>query len=329
MKRLLYSGSVLWCWVAARARPRSFWSFTSTPGAGSTRSRSPRRAGSARSRGCVVRRWPPALRWPTRNQWPSWSRTIAPGKSTPSPSRVCGGEPLWSRQVPWRCPCVARACQSRCGWGAGRSTGATARSMSDGPRRDAGQRAVRGQHLSRLPGSVLERCNATGSGPVTEDCEPYRCNAWRAAATSAIRRRPPRAAPPKPGRVHGRRVEEEHDLPAGLLGRGVLPRRRQGRLDDLRRRLRRHRPQRPPGQTGFFSTATKGKGNFDYNCDKNEEQEVSQLVNCVRVGSDCQGHGWQQGAIPACGVQGVFITCRPSGPTSCSHDQSQKAQGCR
>jgi hypothetical protein len=87
-------------------------------------------------------------------------------------------------------------------------------------------------------------------------------------------------------------------------------------------------PNAYPGQTGFFSSPTKGKSNYDYNCDTIEEMEGAQLVNCVRVGTDCQGDGWQ-GSIPGCGVQGVFIQCRASGQTSCSHDQSQKIQGCR
>jgi hypothetical protein len=81
-----------------------------------------------------------------------------------------------------------------------------------------------------------------------------------------------------------------------------------------------------PGQTGFFSAPTQGTGGYDYNCDHLEEKESSQLEACVRLGTAWQGHGWQN-TVPACGASGVFITCKPSGQTSCSHDRATKVQG--
>lgn len=87
-------------------------------------------------------------------------------------------------------------------------------------------------------------------------------------------------------------------------------------------------PDAHPAQTAFFTMPTKGTKNFDYNCDKVEEREVKGLVSCARVGAGCEGHGWQ-GSIPGCGQAAVFISCKPSGPTQCAHDQSQRVQACR
>jgi hypothetical protein len=207
-------------------------------------------------------------------------------------------------------------------------------------RRDGGQDQTRGDHTPErmqctanaflgCQGTVLQRCNSTGSGNVTQDCKPFscnslagRCNECDPAAPSSCSTASILAECTADG------LKKSTSCPLGcsagaccLNADGDSATTCAGDCDDAD-------PNAYPGQTGFFSVATKGKGNFDYNCDKTEEKEVNQIVNCVRVGSDCQGHGWQ-GSIPGCGVQAVFITCKPSGPTSCSHDQSQKPQGCR
>jgi len=178
-------------------------------------------------------------------------------------------------------------------------------------------------------GTVLQRCNGAGSGTVTEDCQPFSCNSaagrcnecdpaapsWCSAGDALAECTPDglkKSTPCPLGCSAGACC-----LDADKDSRTTCA----GDCDDVD-------PNAYPGQPGFFSVPTKGKGNFDYDCDKTEEKEAKETVDCVRVGSDCQGHGWQ-GSVPACGVQAVFITCRPSGPTSCSHDQSQRLQGCR
>jgi hypothetical protein len=202
---------------------------------------------------------------------------------------------------------------------------------TDGPRDGAAERMqCTADAFLGCVGTVLQRCNGAGSGTVTQDCKPFSCN----SAASRCNACDP-ATPFACGTGNtltectADGLKKSTTCPLGCAaGACCLDADKDssttcaGDCDDAD-------PNAYPGQTGFFSVMTKGKGNFDYNCDSTEEKEINQLVSCVRVGSDCQGHGWQQGAIPGCGVQGVFITCKPSGPTSCSHDQSQKSQGCR
>jgi hypothetical protein len=83
-----------------------------------------------------------------------------------------------------------------------------------------------------------------------------------------------------------------------------------------------------PGQTSYFTVASKGKKTWDYSCDGTDEKEVPDLENCVRSGSVCTGHGWQ-GSIAACGASGTYVLCKTSGSSGCSHETSQRTQGCR
>jgi hypothetical protein len=202
----------------------------------------------------------------------------------------------------------------------------------DLPRRDSTPDGVQCTANAFLgcQGTVLQRCNGTGSGIVTQDCKPFSCN----SAAGRCNECDP-AAPASCSSVtsliectaDGLKKSTTCSLGCSA-GACCLDDDKDsstscaGDCDDAD-------PNAHPGQTAFFSVTTKGKGNFDYNCDKIEEKEAKDPESCVRVGSDCQGHGWQGTAIPGCGVQGVFITCKPSGMTSCSHDQSQKVQGCR
>lgn len=87
-------------------------------------------------------------------------------------------------------------------------------------------------------------------------------------------------------------------------------------------------PDAHPGQKAFFTVPTKGKGNYDYNCDAKEEKQATQSAACVRVGSTCQGHGWKT-QVPACGGSAVFVDCSPSGKNSCSQQGGTKVQACR
>ncbi len=176
-------------------------------------------------------------------------------------------------------------------------------------------------------GSVLQRCSTSGGEVVKEDCQPFVCNS---AAGRCNECAIAAAAVCSGSSLVECSADGLKKTTACLLGCAAgaccvdadqdSVTTCAGDCDDAE-------PNVYPKQTAFFSTATK-KGSFDYNCDQLEDKEVSTLVSCVRLGASCEGSGWQ-GSVPGCGVQGVFISCKPSGPSSCSHDQSQKAQGCR
>lgn len=89
-------------------------------------------------------------------------------------------------------------------------------------------------------------------------------------------------------------------------------------------------PAAHPGQNSFYTVPTKGEGDFDYDCDKQEEQEYAAFASCVWKASNCVGDGWS-GAVPGCGQEGVFVECqKKSGRvTGCIQVATKKTQGCR
>jgi hypothetical protein len=67
-------------------------------------------------------------------------------------------------------------------------------------------------------------------------------------------------------------------------------------------------PNVNPGQTGYFSSPN-GAGNYDYNCDGQQEQQFTQGGGSCNLGSfDCSGTDGWVGSVPACGQAGQNIT---------------------
>jgi hypothetical protein len=84
-----------------------------------------------------------------------------------------------------------------------------------------------------------------------------------------------------------------------------------------------------PGQTAFFDQPSKGTKDFDFNCDKIEEQEHPLPVNCSPSGTGCVGDGWV-GAAPGCGLTGTWAKCyKQSGMSGCSQSLGTLVQSCR
>jgi hypothetical protein len=177
-------------------------------------------------------------------------------------------------------------------------------------------------------GSLLERCNAAGTGAVTTDCAPLACN----AAAGRCNECDPAAPPSCDG---ANRVSCSTDglkvtalCPLGCAqgaccadADGDQVSSCAGDCDDAD-------PDVHPGQLGYFALPSKGTASFDYNCDKTAELELPSLEACARVGASCVGHGWQS-TVPACGLSETFITCKASGRSMCSHDPAPLTQRCR
>jgi hypothetical protein len=85
-----------------------------------------------------------------------------------------------------------------------------------------------------------------------------------------------------------------------------------------------------PGQTGYFTTARKGCGGWDYNCSGVEEQEFTATFNInwtslTACGAGPAGGAWSAVTTPpACGTSGLwmlptdcFCVTGPSGPQRC------------
>ena len=88
-----------------------------------------------------------------------------------------------------------------------------------------------------------------------------------------------------------------------------------------------------PGQTewfttGYCTTSFCPFGNFDYNCDDQEEQRYRNVSAFCGGGGNCAGYSGWKTSVPGCGEEGVFIDCRPSGPL-CSSDEITMTQACR
>jgi hypothetical protein len=85
-----------------------------------------------------------------------------------------------------------------------------------------------------------------------------------------------------------------------------------------------------PNQKAFFTFVTAGVGDFDYDCNKQEEQQYPSKGNCAWKGNNCVGDGWS-GVIPACGQSGQFVDCekQSGGGTSCAQTVTKKVQACR
>jgi hypothetical protein len=79
-----------------------------------------------------------------------------------------------------------------------------------------------------------------------------------------------------------------------------------------------------PGQTAFFMAPRPG-GGFDYDCNGIEQQQFSEMVECVFFDGECSGQGWA-GSVPACGASGSFAQCNRA---NCGLIRSTRVQACR
>lgn len=89
-----------------------------------------------------------------------------------------------------------------------------------------------------------------------------------------------------------------------------------------------------PGQTAFFPEPivhSSGGGSFDYDCDRREEQEITDIVDCRVEGEACIGEGWAAGVpVPPCGETGAFIECQMVAGKKCNERPAvDRVQACR
>lgn len=86
-----------------------------------------------------------------------------------------------------------------------------------------------------------------------------------------------------------------------------------------------------PGQSAYFQLPVGLIGGYDYNCDGVEEKQYPALVSCQQAGSTCVGDGWQV-YVPACGLGGLFSTCKLSDGflgSGCGQSHWPRFQACR
>ncbi len=83
-----------------------------------------------------------------------------------------------------------------------------------------------------------------------------------------------------------------------------------------------------PDQDLFFDRATGSTLSFDYNCDGQEEQEFTDLVDCSSAGPACKDQGWVD-RVPSCGQSGTFITCEKTSSVCGPGPTQTQNQTCR
>lgn len=182
----------------------------------------------------------------------------------------------------------------------------------------------------RCEGASLVKCNNQGTGTIKQDCAPFACNSTAQRCNECDPEKPPTCIDTKLVTCSAEGLTNSTVCSLGCAnGACCLDSDKDnfttcaGDCDD-------QDPNVHPGQQEYFITVSKGTKNYDYDCNTIEEKENDQLENCVRSGSICLGHGWQN-SVPACGVSGTFVNCKYSGsganPT-CSPDPIQAIQGC-
>lgn len=86
-----------------------------------------------------------------------------------------------------------------------------------------------------------------------------------------------------------------------------------------------------PGQTGYFS-AKSSAGDYDYDCNGEEEPLIATSIDCAALLGACSGEGYD-GAVPACGKTGAWVRCEATIaplPALCDAvDDGTKPQACR
>jgi hypothetical protein len=87
-------------------------------------------------------------------------------------------------------------------------------------------------------------------------------------------------------------------------------------------------------QTAFFTSSyplPSGLASYDYNCDRRDEPQYTDIYRCTLVGGTCVfgGAGWI-GSVPACGRVAKWATgCAKSSFTACIPFSADRTQPCR
>ncbi len=224
----------------------------------------------------------------------------------------------------------------------------------DGPCPDALTSCTPGSFVACDPASVLQLCDALGTGTIAIDCAPYLCDAVAKRCSQCDPAAPPtcskdvlvvcsaeglqvRTVCPygcKAGKcltctsqLYYRDGDKDgYGNPAAPFSACAQP---TGYVaddtdcDDLD-------PSAHPGQANYFATPTKGTLDYDYNCDKAQEPQFGPFSACTLQGGSCQGTGWLA-PVPACGQSGQKVNCtkRSGRNPGCDQNVAKGIQACR
>jgi hypothetical protein len=90
-------------------------------------------------------------------------------------------------------------------------------------------------------------------------------------------------------------------------------------------------PDVHPGQVSYFSVENSA-GNYDYDCNGDEEPLITTALDCSALLGACSGEGYA-GSVPACGKTGAWVRCEATIaplPALCNAvDDGTKPQACR
>ena len=193
---------------------------------------------------------------------------------------------------------------------------------ADSPRCDPGAFVV------CFGASRLVRCNNRGDGFETTECRPAQCLATLGRCDGCDPSAPASCGGPNERLVCDENgLEQSENCPLGCVSGQCCANVDSDPSSDCDGDCDDNDARVFPTQEEYFTSA-RLSGDFDYNCDAQQELEIPNLVFCFGSGSNCRGSGWLT-TVPACGESGEFASCRRRRGLCVAESEGFQLQGCR